>query len=222
MLREKAQERCDSDPKCVGLHWLNNAGAVRIDHGDWVNFGKDGRTVTTGMYQGCGGTLAATVNDDWDIIVKPGWKPESCVNVGPWQKYSWKPTNGWTRKGNAYHWAPGHYPNCEVGHFWKSGCGECEYALCPTGSVQTNKTTCPEGVTCKMPGLDAPNDWPSACPCIRSEAINQNTKPGRCNNFVHLYPRVYTIQPDGGDDAVCMCAHIHSLNGVMSQAKQHV
>ena len=71
MLREKAQAKCDSDPKCLGLHWLNNAGAVRIDHGDWVNFGKDGRTVTTGMYQGCGGTLAATVNNDWDIIVKP-------------------------------------------------------------------------------------------------------------------------------------------------------
>ena len=97
----------------------------------------------------------------------------ACVNVGPWQKFPSKPTNGWTRKGNAYHWAPGQYPNCEAANFWGSGSGECEYALCPAGSVQTNKTTCPEGVTCKMPGVDAPSDWPSACPCIRSDEANE-------------------------------------------------
>ena len=59
MWRIDAQARCDSDAKCLGLHWLNRNGG-------------DGRLVSQGTYQGCGGEVATAASGDWDTIVKPG------------------------------------------------------------------------------------------------------------------------------------------------------
>ena len=59
MLRADAQARCDSEVTCLGLHWLNNNGG-------------DGRLVSEGYYQGCGGLVATSTNNGWDTIVKPG------------------------------------------------------------------------------------------------------------------------------------------------------
>ena len=59
MWRTDAQARCDSDVKCLGLHWVNRNGG-------------DGRLVSQGTYQGCGGLVATASSGDWDTIVKPG------------------------------------------------------------------------------------------------------------------------------------------------------
>ena len=56
--RQDAEERCAKNTACLGLHWYNNDGG-------------DGRTATTGWYQGCGGKAPGYSNSDWDIIVKP-------------------------------------------------------------------------------------------------------------------------------------------------------
>ena len=81
ILRIAAQAKCDSDPKCVGLHWLNNAGANRAPaYNGLLKFGSDGRSASEGWYQGCGGTIAAGSNHEWDVIVKPG-KPKTAFVV---------------------------------------------------------------------------------------------------------------------------------------------
>ena len=71
MQRTEAQARCDSDAKCLGLQWLNNAGSNRVAK-QYLQFGSDGRLVYEGYYQGCGGQIGTAVNNDWDVIVKPG------------------------------------------------------------------------------------------------------------------------------------------------------
>ena len=72
MRSTEAQARCDSDVKCLGLHWLNNAGSNRVGK-QYIRFDTDdGRFVSEGFYQGCGGQIATVVNKDWDVIVKPG------------------------------------------------------------------------------------------------------------------------------------------------------
>jgi hypothetical protein len=64
--RKEAMQKCDWDPLCKGLMYLNKMGS-------------DGRQATRGWYQGCswkGDKSAATAhfarNDDWDVIIKPG------------------------------------------------------------------------------------------------------------------------------------------------------
>ena len=70
MRRTEAQARCDSDAKCLGLHWLNNAGSNRVAK-QYLQFGSDGRLASEGWYQGCQGQIATVANNDWDVIVRP-------------------------------------------------------------------------------------------------------------------------------------------------------
>ena len=71
MRRKEAQAKCYSDSKCLGLMWLNNAGANRVAK-QYLQFGSDRRLVYEGWYEGCYGELATGTNNDWDVIVKPG------------------------------------------------------------------------------------------------------------------------------------------------------
>ena len=71
MRRKEAQAKCYSDSKCLGLMWLNNAGANRVSKYH-LQFGSDSRLVYEGYYQGCYGEIATETNNDWDVIVKPG------------------------------------------------------------------------------------------------------------------------------------------------------
>ena len=68
-----AQARCDSDTKCLGLQWLNNYASNRMSaQNHYLKFGSDGRSVSEGWFQGCGGEVATAASNDWDTIVKPG------------------------------------------------------------------------------------------------------------------------------------------------------
>ena len=71
MRRKEAQAKCYSDSKCLGLMWLNNAGANRVSK-HYLQFGSDGRLVYEGWYEGCGTGMATGTNTDWDVIVQPG------------------------------------------------------------------------------------------------------------------------------------------------------
>ena len=71
MRRKEAQAKCDSDPKCLGLRWLNNAGANRVAQ-EYLQFGSDGRLAYEGWYKGCYTEMATGTSNDWDIIVNPG------------------------------------------------------------------------------------------------------------------------------------------------------
>ena len=54
--RTAHEAKCNADANCKGLMYTG---------------GGDGRTKSSGYYQGCGGTLEASSNDGWDTIVKP-------------------------------------------------------------------------------------------------------------------------------------------------------
>ena len=58
MARVDAQERCESDVSCLGLHWRSVKGG-------------DGRTASTGWYQGCGGAIGAVSDVSWHTVAKP-------------------------------------------------------------------------------------------------------------------------------------------------------
>ena len=79
--RKEAETRCDSDPKCIGLMWLNNAGARRTKKNHFLQYGPDGRAATSGWYQGCGGSLAGDTNNDWDTIERPDKSMHACMYV---------------------------------------------------------------------------------------------------------------------------------------------
>ena len=83
MRNTDAQARCDSDTKCLGLQWLNNYASSRTSsQNHYLKFGSDGRSVSEGWFQGCGGEVATAASDDWDTIVKPGKQTTTlCVSV---------------------------------------------------------------------------------------------------------------------------------------------
>jgi len=77
MNRRDAQHKCQNEVRCLGLMWYNEDGD-----------GRDGRSVDSGLYQGCGGTVAVgmvprlRLDSNWDVIVKPVAAKDACCKCG--------------------------------------------------------------------------------------------------------------------------------------------